>query len=111
MSKRADHIWSVELIAKLADDLNDALRRYESYCHEAAAIAPTRWRYFWLEEARAANRMRAHLFHRTTEWLTYASGKQVETLGLIGKRPPASIDELTDDWDAPRREANNDAEE
>ena len=92
MSKRPAHIWQLEPIAKLAEDINDALRRYESYCHEAAARAPEQWRHFWHEEARAANLTRAHLFNRTTEWMMYASGKRIETLGLIEDRPPAAID-------------------
>jgi hypothetical protein len=32
------------------------------------------------------------LFNRTTEWLLYASGKKIETLGLIEDHPPAAID-------------------
>jgi hypothetical protein len=86
--KRSAFVWRIEQVARLSADLYDALKRYEAYCHEAAAIAPEKWRQYWQEEAKRAYAIRSHLFDITSIWLSYASGRDVESLGEIAKTPP-----------------------
>jgi hypothetical protein len=89
--KRSTFIWRIEQVARLSVDLYDALKQYEAYCHEAAAIAPEKWRPYWAEEAKRAHTIRNHLFDITSIWLSYASGRDVESLGEITKTPPLEL--------------------
>jgi hypothetical protein len=89
--KRSTFIWRIEQVARLSADLYDALKRYEAYCHEAAAIAPEKWRTYWAEEAKRAYAIRNHLFDITSIWLSYASGRDIESLGEIERTPPLEL--------------------
>jgi hypothetical protein len=71
--------WSITTLAQLYRRLDIAMEEYEAYCHQAAAeVAPRN--SVWIDEAAWAVEARQRLRMRTTDWIEYATNRNLDTL-------------------------------
>jgi hypothetical protein len=72
-------VWSVAQLAQLYRRLDVALEEFEAYCHHAAAAVAPR-DTLWQAEAAWAAEARLRMRARATDWIEYATNRDVESL-------------------------------